>query len=308
MTCLAVIAGFPAAIPARQPLQSDARLMSDAEYREVLAQIEALLPKWETLFKSIDPEKFPQIPYFQGKLLADKRDLGLKELGNIRVAIAEAQRKRTIRGELALQGGLEILSNLGGQILDVEDAVGASNFTNLPNFADLLKYAPESDKLSIRILNDALARVEMLENGACPSRRWSTIDGRGRFTEAGLLRAPFPIWFPRAAREVTAAQKLWSSPSFSLRSLQTALGWREWFWTGWFADYIAWRHSQGDAGGMTGLSNGFSKKWENLEGAYSLWFAYYNFCRVHTTLRVTPAWKAGIADHPWSVNELLLGW
>jgi transposase-like protein/IS1 family transposase len=39
---------------------------------------------------------------------------------------------------------------------------------------------------------------------------------------------------------------------------------------------------------MTRLSNGFSKKWENLQAAYALWFAYYNFCRVHKSLRVTP--------------------
>jgi hypothetical protein len=162
VACLAVIAGFPAAIPAQQSLQqSDTRLMTDAEYRVLLTQIEAILPKWETLLKSIDPEKSPQISYFQGKLLVDERDLGLMEVGNIRVAIAETRRKRTIRGELALQGGLEVLSNAGQQIVDAEDA-GASNLT------DLLKYVPESDTLSTRVLNDALARVEILEKGACP--------------------------------------------------------------------------------------------------------------------------------------------
>ena len=56
---------------------------------------------------------------------------------------------------------------------------------------------------------------------------------------------------------------------------------------------------------MTRLTNGFSKKWENLEAAYSLWFAYYNFCRVHQTLRVTPAMEAGIAGHVWTIGELL---
>lgn len=56
---------------------------------------------------------------------------------------------------------------------------------------------------------------------------------------------------------------------------------------------------------MTRLTNGFSKKWKNLEAAYSLWFAFYNFCRVHKTLRVTPAMEAGIASHPWTVVELL---
>jgi transposase-like protein/IS1 family transposase len=56
---------------------------------------------------------------------------------------------------------------------------------------------------------------------------------------------------------------------------------------------------------MTRLTNGFSKKWENLEAAYSLWFAYYNFCRRHQTLKVTPAMECGLADHVWGVNELL---
>lgn len=56
---------------------------------------------------------------------------------------------------------------------------------------------------------------------------------------------------------------------------------------------------------MTRLTNGFSKKWENLEAAYALWFAYYNFCRVHQTLRVTPAMEAGITDHVWTLAELI---
>jgi len=56
---------------------------------------------------------------------------------------------------------------------------------------------------------------------------------------------------------------------------------------------------------MTRLTNAFSKKWENLQAAYSLWFAFYNFCRVHKTLRVTPAMEAGIAAHAWTVADLL---
>jgi transposase-like protein/IS1 family transposase len=56
---------------------------------------------------------------------------------------------------------------------------------------------------------------------------------------------------------------------------------------------------------MTRLSLGFSKKWENLEAAYALWFAYYNFCRVHATLRVTPAMEAGVTDHIWTIAELV---
>jgi IS1 family transposase len=56
---------------------------------------------------------------------------------------------------------------------------------------------------------------------------------------------------------------------------------------------------------FTRLTNGFSKKVDNLRHAVALHFMYYNFCRVHQTLRVTPAMEAGIADHVWSLEELV---
>ena len=56
---------------------------------------------------------------------------------------------------------------------------------------------------------------------------------------------------------------------------------------------------------LTRLTNDFSKKWENLWAAYCLWFAYYNFCHIHRSLRVTPAMEAGIADRVWELSELL---
>jgi transposase-like protein/IS1 family transposase len=56
---------------------------------------------------------------------------------------------------------------------------------------------------------------------------------------------------------------------------------------------------------FTRLTNAFSKKWENHWAAVALWYTYYNFCRVHRSLRVTPAMEAGIADHVWSIEELL---
>lgn len=56
---------------------------------------------------------------------------------------------------------------------------------------------------------------------------------------------------------------------------------------------------------MTRLTNAFSKKWDNLEAAYSLWFAYYNFCRKHQTLRVTPAMESNLTDHVWTIRELI---
>lgn len=55
---------------------------------------------------------------------------------------------------------------------------------------------------------------------------------------------------------------------------------------------------------FTRLTNGFSKKVENLEHAVSLHFMHYNFARIHKTLRVTPAMEAGISDHVWSLAEI----
>ena len=56
---------------------------------------------------------------------------------------------------------------------------------------------------------------------------------------------------------------------------------------------------------FTRLTNAFSKKVENHAAAVALWFGYYNFCRVHQTLRVTPAMEAGLSDHVWSIEELV---
>lgn len=56
---------------------------------------------------------------------------------------------------------------------------------------------------------------------------------------------------------------------------------------------------------MTRLTNGFSKKFENHWSALCLHFAYYNFCRLHRSLRVTPAMEAGLTNHPWNLPELL---
>ena len=56
---------------------------------------------------------------------------------------------------------------------------------------------------------------------------------------------------------------------------------------------------------FTRLTNAFSKKLENHAATVALYFMYYNFGRVHQTLRVTPAMEAGIADHVWSIEELV---
>ena len=55
---------------------------------------------------------------------------------------------------------------------------------------------------------------------------------------------------------------------------------------------------------FTRLTNGFSKKVQNLEYAVALHFMHYNFARVHSSLRVTPAMEAGLANHVWSLEEI----
>lgn len=56
---------------------------------------------------------------------------------------------------------------------------------------------------------------------------------------------------------------------------------------------------------FTRLSLGFSKTLEHLTAAIHVYMAFFNFCRVHQTLKVTPAMEAGIADHVWTVTELI---
>jgi hypothetical protein len=56
---------------------------------------------------------------------------------------------------------------------------------------------------------------------------------------------------------------------------------------------------------LTRLTNAFSKKLENLWAAYCLHFAYYNFCRIHKTLRVSPAMESSLADQVWELAELV---
>lgn len=56
---------------------------------------------------------------------------------------------------------------------------------------------------------------------------------------------------------------------------------------------------------FTRLTNAFSKKFENHCHMVAIYHAYYNFCRVHQTLRVTPAMEAGLTDHVWAIAELV---
>jgi len=56
---------------------------------------------------------------------------------------------------------------------------------------------------------------------------------------------------------------------------------------------------------FTRLTNAFSKKVENHCAAVALHFMHYNFCRIHQTLRVTPAMAAEVTDHAWEIGEIV---
>jgi hypothetical protein len=59
---------------------------------------------------------------------------------------------------------------------------------------------------------------------------------------------------------------------------------------------------------MTRLTNAFSKKAENHAHAMALRFLYYNFVRIHKTLKVTPAMAAGVTDRLWEVADMVAHW
>lgn len=70
------------------------------------------------------------------------------------------------------------------------------------------------------------------------------------------------------------------------------------------------RSAAGDAAALprarlTRLTNAFSKEVENLQHALALHFMYYNFARMHQTVKMTPAMAAGVADHVWSIGEIV---
>lgn len=56
---------------------------------------------------------------------------------------------------------------------------------------------------------------------------------------------------------------------------------------------------------FTRLTNAFSKKWENHNFALALHFAHYNFCRIHSTIRCTPAMEAGLTKTVWTLKDIL---
>jgi hypothetical protein len=56
---------------------------------------------------------------------------------------------------------------------------------------------------------------------------------------------------------------------------------------------------------FTRLTNGFSKKVENHALHIALHYMHYNFCRIHKSLRITPAMAARVTDHVWEIGEII---
>jgi hypothetical protein len=156
-----VVMFFLFSVSVSQAQSANPMLMSDAAYKTFLSQMEAALPKWETALKSINVEKMPQLSYSMGKSIADSKTLGLTEIGNIRTFIHFQRQKHTVSGELALKGSLDSLRDAGQGILWKEAVSGQ-------NFSPLEKYDLQITSFSAGIWIDAIARVELLEKGACP--------------------------------------------------------------------------------------------------------------------------------------------
>ena len=145
-----------------QTQASDKRLMSDADFRTVLNQVEATLSKLETQLKGIDLDKVPQISYSRGKSIEVQRDIGLMEIDTIRKQVSKLRVKRSVSGELALE---DVLNTLFWSVAEWESA---EDFASLTHYDDSVKAGLDAGMLITRIENDVEARVEMLEKGVCP--------------------------------------------------------------------------------------------------------------------------------------------
>lgn len=158
---LAVLALLCGAFSASAQPLADNRLISDADFKAFLAQLEDSIPKWDAEFRGVDVDKNEQISYAVGKMIVDRRNLCLSEIEDIRSNLARLRAKRTVSGELALLGFLQSLYDMAEETENIEDAAGVE----LSHFE---KYAPSLGSLQMRLGNDVTARVELLEKATCP--------------------------------------------------------------------------------------------------------------------------------------------
>jgi hypothetical protein len=143
-----------------QAQSHETRLMTPAEYKEVLHEVELGLPKWEAALKKVDPAK-TNVSYSVGKRIEGWKGLGLKEVAWVGQSTDKERVKHTVSGELALQEFLRGVFDMMDNVVQTEDEAGIV-------LSDLEKYAPDVSSLAIRIGNDVTARVELLEKATCP--------------------------------------------------------------------------------------------------------------------------------------------
>jgi hypothetical protein len=134
--------------------------MNDTQYNAFLTEVENKLPVWEAALKRIDPEK-SNASYASGKKVVEFRDLALREVDYARQFTAKQRVKRTVSGELALEGFLRGVFDQMDSVVNTEEAAGLT-------LSDLEKYASSISDLVIKIADDVTARVELLERGSCP--------------------------------------------------------------------------------------------------------------------------------------------
>lgn len=140
---------------------ADARLMTDAEYKSFLSEVDSKLPVWEAALKKVDPAK-SDASYAVGEKVVQFRDLGLMQVGYARQFVAKQRIKRTVSGDLALEGFLRGIFDSMDSMMITEVSAGVTIS------ADLDAFAPQISKLEISISNGVTARVKLLEKGTCP--------------------------------------------------------------------------------------------------------------------------------------------
>ena len=204
---------------------------------------------------------------------------------------------------------------------------------------------PVSDPLPLYRHRDGIVAVDLLavavahldfftwlaDNPATPAAVCQQFDIHARptdvmltlFAAQGLITRSGGVWLVtlRAREHLTAGSRFNLAPYFAsmkerpptldmLKVLRTGkpANWgsydpQQWAEAMTRPDFAAHFTAAMDCRGR--LTNAFSKKVENHSAAISLYFMFYNFGRVHQTLRVTPAMAAGVSDHVWNIDEIV---
>ena len=144
-----------------QTQKTDSRLMTDAQYKVFLSQLAVVLPRLEAAFQNLKPENDPKISYSIGQIITENRVVGLMQIDDIRTEIEKQRQKRTVLGEVTLNSFVQELYD------SMESETGAEAIANV-SLSHFEKFIPEMSSIGIRIGNDSIARVQLLEKHTCP--------------------------------------------------------------------------------------------------------------------------------------------